>query len=202
MRTDPVNHLSPSGLVAPGVAIAGAALVLATSAPPSAAAWFGLTAVSLTALALGWRYAHRSNAEVRQARGAEEGATTFARGVIERWIEPVLLVSHEGTLTRANQAAVALLGVPREALLGSAFAAHFTDGEAALTALDKARSRGSAREITLSLRRAGAAREVTVSAALLDADNEANMQPGALCKGLEFLLDRVNVLRIDTANAR
>ena len=173
MRPDPVNHLSPSGLVAPGVAIAGAALVLATGAPPSAAAWFGLAAVSLTALALGWRYAHRSNAEVRQARGAEEGATTFARGVIERWIEPVLLVSHEGTLTRANQAAVALLGVPREALLGSAFAAHFTDGEAALTALDKARSRGSAREITLSLRRAGAAREVTVSAALLDAVGDA-----------------------------
>jgi hypothetical protein len=37
---------------------------------------------------------------------------------------------------------------------------------------------------------------------LLDADNEAKTQPRALCKSLEFLLDRVNVMRIDAANAR
>jgi hypothetical protein len=37
---------------------------------------------------------------------------------------------------------------------------------------------------------------------MLDADDEASMQPRALCKALEFLLDRVNVMRIDAANAR
>ena len=64
---NPLSHLPRSGLVAPGVAIAGAALVLATSAPPSAAAWFGLTAVSLTPRA---RMALRPSVQRRSMAGA------------------------------------------------------------------------------------------------------------------------------------
>lgn len=37
---------------------------------------------------------------------------------------------------------------------------------------------------------------------MLDADDEPRMQPRALCKGLEFLLGQVNIMRIDAANAR
>jgi hypothetical protein len=37
---------------------------------------------------------------------------------------------------------------------------------------------------------------------LIQADAQAEDQPRALCKSLEFLLDRVNAMRVDAANAR
>jgi PAS domain S-box-containing protein len=165
--------LRPAVFLAPGVAVTGSVIALATAAPSTPAAWLGLGVASIASLALGARYALRSHEALETARRSEASATAFARGMIDRGVDPVVLVSHEGAVTRANQAAAALFGRTREELAGTAFAEHFVDGEAALTALDRVRSRGSAREVALALRRGDAVRDLLASASLLDAVGDA-----------------------------
>jgi hypothetical protein len=43
---------------------------------------------------------------------------------------------------------------------------------------------------------------VDIAHIMVDSDKDPNDQPRALCKALEFLLDRVNTMRIDAANLR
>jgi PAS domain S-box-containing protein len=61
--------------------------------------------------------------DMSEARRAYEGS----RAMIEASQDSLVSISPEGRITDANQATVAVTGVPREELIGSAFSAYFTD---------------------------------------------------------------------------
>jgi PAS domain S-box-containing protein len=81
-----------------------------------------------------------SESPIRREDGAVVGASTIARdmsgarrayeasrAMIEASQDSLVSISPEGKITDANQATVAVTGVPREELIGSAFSTYFTD---------------------------------------------------------------------------
>jgi PAS domain-containing protein len=54
-----------------------------------------------------------------------------ARSMIESSLDSLVAISPEGMITDANEATVAITGVPRDELIGTAFSDYFTDPERA-----------------------------------------------------------------------
>ena len=143
-----------------------AAVALTSGLAPSTAV--ALVLVGLGALGLGvWAVAGVTPA----ASDLQAGPLGSSLGAFEGSLEPMLLVAHDGKVRAANEASAVLLGASRDAVEGAQVAGWFVDGEAAASALDKARSRGAHRELHLSLRRStGPARPVVMSASVVPSE--------------------------------
>jgi PAS domain S-box-containing protein len=76
----------------------------------------------------------------------------YARSVIEAGLDPMITISPEGKITDVNEAKVKITGVPREKLIGSDFAAYFTDPGEALQGYQQVFKEGFIREYPLVIR--------------------------------------------------
>jgi PAS domain S-box-containing protein len=84
--------------------------------------------------------------------------------------EATLVLGHDGRIAQANELAAVLLGVARDKLPGTAFAAYCTDPDEATTLLEKARARGTMRNAALAVAHpAKGRRSVAVHATLVEA---------------------------------
>ena len=156
-----------SALLATVGCVTGAGLLLAPQL--TAAQWvvLGLVALLATGLAGFWL----RQAESESAAAAAQ--TARAQQLFDAHPEAMLTLSHGGEILRANGPAHALLASGPGALAGQPLWKFFTETEALLAALDKARTRGSVHDEEFPLRRAdGSVRTLSLSAAVVaDATN-------------------------------
>ncbi len=89
----------------------------------------------------------RKNAE-EQARAA----SSYARGLIEASIDPLVTISHEGKITDVNNASELVTGVPREKLIGSDFSDYFTEPDKAREGYRQVFEKGTVRDYPLAIR--------------------------------------------------
>ena len=83
---------------------------------------------------------------------AAQDRAQYNRGLIEACPDPLIAVGAEGRITDANQAFLAITGIPREKLIGSEFAGCFTDPELARACHRDAFSRGLITGYPLAIR--------------------------------------------------
>ena len=76
------------------------------------------------------------------------------RSLIEACPDPLIAVGVDGRIEDANQAFLAITGIPREKLIGSEFAGYFTDPELAHASYREALSRGVVTGYPLTIGRA------------------------------------------------
>jgi PAS domain S-box-containing protein len=79
-------------------------------------------------------------------------AASYTRAVIESSLDAIVTVGLDGKIADVNQAAQQALGVPRDRLIGSDFAAPFTDPELAWEGFRKVLQEGYARNYPLTVK--------------------------------------------------
>jgi diguanylate cyclase (GGDEF)-like protein/PAS domain S-box-containing protein len=113
--------------------------------------------------------------DITERRRAEEQlrlASVYARSLIEASLDPLVTISAEGRIMDANEAAVEGTGTPRERLIGSDFAAYFTEPDKAHAAYGEAFTKGSVRNFPLTLRHeSGKRTDVLYNASVYHAEN-------------------------------
>jgi diguanylate cyclase (GGDEF)-like protein/PAS domain S-box-containing protein len=80
--------------------------------------------------------------DLTESRVASPDPAHYCRSLIEACPDPLIAVGVDGRIEDANQAFLAITGVPREQLIGSEFAGYFTDPELARASYREALSRG------------------------------------------------------------
>ncbi|MET4076558.1 response regulator [Hymenobacter sp. UYCo722] len=90
--------------------------------------------------------------EEKVKRAAELLVIKYARSLIEATRDPLVTVSPDGKITDLNQAAVAITGLRREAVVGSDFCAYFTDPHGARAVYQTAFTQGTVAHSSLTLR--------------------------------------------------
>lgn len=85
----------------------------------------------------------------------QKQASQFARGLIEANLDPLFMISADGKITDVNEASVNLTGVPREKLVGSAFAILFTDPAQAREVCQRVYKNNSVIEYPLVVKHSG-----------------------------------------------
>jgi len=82
----------------------------------------------------------------------QERAAKYARGLIEAGLDLLMTISSEGKITDANEAAVKLIEVPRDNLMGTSFSDYFTDPEKAQEIYQRVFTQGTVVDYPLTLR--------------------------------------------------
>jgi diguanylate cyclase (GGDEF)-like protein/PAS domain S-box-containing protein len=77
----------------------------------------------------------------------------YSRSLIEASLDPLVMISPDGVITDVNVAAETVTGIGRHALIGSDFAAYFTDPELASAGYREAFRLGSITDYPLAIRR-------------------------------------------------
>jgi PAS domain S-box-containing protein len=112
----------------------------------------------------------------RLAEEAVRSASAYARSLIEASLDPLVVIDPDGKVTDVNAATEAMTGVPRGRLVGSDFAAYFTDPEKARAGLQRVLSTGTLRDHSLTIRHeSGRTTEVIYSASVF-ADPDGNVR--------------------------
>jgi PAS domain S-box-containing protein len=78
-------------------------------------------------------------------------AAQYARSLIEADPDPLITISPEGTINDVNEAAVTIIGVPRDELIGTDFSPYFTDPDKAHEIYQKAFVQGSVTDYPLTV---------------------------------------------------
>ncbi len=111
--------------------------------------------------------------EEKGKRAAELLVTKYARSLLEATRDPLVTVGPDGKITDLNQAAVAITGRPREAVVGSDFCAYFTDPHGARAVYQMAFTQGTVADSSLTLRHPdGHLTEVRVNGAVYRGDDD------------------------------
>lgn len=76
----------------------------------------------------------------------------YAKSLIEASLDPLITISTDGKITYMNQAAINIIGIPREELIGSDFFEHFTDPTKAKQVHHEVFTKGPVAELPLTLR--------------------------------------------------
>jgi PAS domain S-box-containing protein len=111
------------------------------------------------------------------ARAMTEKTKAFegSRALNEANHDSLVCINSGGKITDANEATVAITGVPRDELIGTAFSDYFTDSRRANGILQLVFERGTAVDYPLSIRhRGGTVAEVRYNAAV-DRDADGNV---------------------------
>ncbi len=92
-------------------------------------------------------------------------SSSYARGLIEASLDPLVTISAEGKITDVNAASEAATGVPRAELIGSDFSDYFTEPERARAGYQAVFAQGQVRDYPLTIRhRSGATTDVLYNA--------------------------------------
>jgi len=164
-----------------GATILGSMLAIVPTMRIEGHALFNLSIVGAIVLMLGFFVTERVNGDTEKFISPSDGLSrvlhadntntrSYSLDILESIVEPFFVVSHDGYIITANQAAAIIVENDRTSLSGTPFVDLFADPEAAMNTLDKAKSRGSIREVTIPIRRSQReSRVMTLSAAILTA---------------------------------
>ena len=183
-----------------GATILGSILAIVPTMRIEGHSLFNLAIVCAITLFLGFFITERVNSDTEKVIEITDGPPqvlntdqtnmrTYRLDILESIIEPLLILNHEGNVITANQAAAIAVEKDRSSLSGTPFMDFFTDPEAAMSILDKAKSRGSIREVTLPIRRTQREpRVMTISAAIMAA---AGSEPCRVLVSLRDITDAI-----------
>ena len=105
----------------------------------------------------------------------QRAAFESARSMIESSLDSLVSISPEGKITDVNEATVKVTGVPREALIGTAFSDYFTEPEKANEIYQRVFAKGMAVDYPLTMNhRDGTLTEVLYNASVYR-DKEGNV---------------------------
>jgi PAS domain S-box-containing protein len=93
--------------------------------------------------------------DVTERRHAEErlrASAAYTRSLIEASLDPMAIISADGTITDVNAATEAATGLPRERIVGTDFADYFTEPGRAREGYQRVLAAGSIRDLGLTLR--------------------------------------------------
>ncbi len=94
-------------------------------------------------------------------------ASLYTRSLIEASLDPLVMISPEGTITDVNEGSVKAVGVPREELIGTDFSNYFTEPEKARAGYRQVFAKGFVTDYPLTIRhRDGRLTEVLYNASL------------------------------------
>lgn len=95
------------------------------------------------------------NSKQRKGRGNGHNARKGIRSLIEASPDPLVTIDWDGIITDVNPAMEQAIGLPREKLIGSEFASHFTHPDRARAGYEEVFKNGIVWDYPLDLRRAG-----------------------------------------------
>ncbi len=90
--------------------------------------------------------------EQKRMEDALYAAISYTRGLIETSLDSLVTISPDGRITDVNSATEAVIGYPREVLIGSDFSDYFTEPETARQGYRQAFEAGEVRDYALELR--------------------------------------------------
>ncbi|MEK7704280.1 MAG: diguanylate cyclase, partial [Myxococcota bacterium] len=138
--------------------------------------------------------------ERTRAEEALRSASLYARSLIEVSLDALVTIDAEGTIMDVNEAAARLSGVPRAALVGSDFSAHFTEPEKAQAAYRQAFARGYVKDYPLTVRHvSGTLTQVLYNASVYH--NEKGEVAG-VCAEARDMTDRTRAERAEELASR
>ena len=82
----------------------------------------------------------------------KERSARYARSLIEAALDPMVTISPDGRIDDVNQATVKIIGLPREAIIGSEYAQYVTEPEKALGFFQQVFEQGSVSDFPLTVR--------------------------------------------------
>lgn len=88
----------------------------------------------------------------KHAEEQAQAASSYARGLIEASIDPLVTINPEGKITDVNKASEIATGVSREKLIGSDFSSYFTEPEKAIEGYRQVFEKGTVRDYPLAIR--------------------------------------------------
>jgi PAS domain S-box-containing protein len=129
--------------------------------------WFHMTVLPLQGSRHGVVVSHKNITERKQAEETAQAAAQYARSLIEASLDPLVTISAEGKVTDVNTATEQVTGVSRDNLIGSDFAAYFTNPERARAGYQQVFSQGLVTDYPLAIRHvSGKITEVLYNASL------------------------------------
>ncbi|NOR46572.1 MAG: PAS domain S-box protein [Methanosarcinaceae archaeon] len=90
--------------------------------------------------------------ELRKSHEEMQTTSSYARGLIEASLDPLLTIGQDGKITDVNKAFELVTGISRENLIGSDFLDYFTETEKATEGYQQTFSQGFIRDYPLSIR--------------------------------------------------
>ncbi|MDD5332562.1 MAG: PAS domain S-box protein [Rhodoferax sp.] len=94
-------------------------------------------------------------------------ASLYTRSLIEASLDPLVMISPQGTITDVNEGSVKVVGVPREDLIGTDFSNYFTEPEKGRAVYRQVFAKGSVTDYPLTIRhRDGRLTEVLYNASI------------------------------------
>ena len=145
-----------------------------------------------------------ANEELEQrvaARTAALGAAErYARSLLEASLDPLVTISHTGSITDVNLATEAVTGVGRDQLIGSSFSAYFTEPELAEAGYHKVLETGAVSDYPLTIRhRSGRTTDVLYNATIYR--NEAGEAQGVFAAARDITERKQTERRQEFTNA-
>jgi len=89
---------------------------------------------------------------IHERTGEIEAASQYARTLLEASLDPLVTIGPDGSITDVNLATEEVTGVPRERLIGNAFADYFTEPGQARAGYQQVFSQGMVRDYPLVIR--------------------------------------------------
>ncbi len=90
--------------------------------------------------------------ELRKSHEELQSTSSYARGLIEASLDPLVTIGQDGKITDVNKAFELVTGISRENLIGSDFLDYFTETEKATEGYQQTFSQGFIRDYPLSIR--------------------------------------------------
>ena len=90
--------------------------------------------------------------ELRKSHEELQTTSSYARGLIEASLDPLVTIGQDGKITDVNKAFELVTGISRENLIGSDFLDYFTETEKAIEGYQQTFSQGFIRDYPLSIR--------------------------------------------------
>lgn len=130
-----------------------------------------------------------------------QNALHYARSLLEASLDPLMTIGLDGRIMDVNQAAEHFTGIPREQLIGQAFADCFTEPEQARESWQQVFVAGRVRDYPLTLKHVnGGLTEVLYNASVFR-DEQGNIV-GAFAAARDVTLLRESQRRLERTNAQ
>lgn len=139
--------------------------------------WIALGAFFITALTAGRlsAWAKQQAAQAEASRSQARLASTYNRSLLEASLDPLMTIAPDGKINDVNAAAETAIGRSRSQLIGSDFAAQFSEPDKARSACEKVFAGDSVRGYALELRHGAGHTTAVLCDASLYRDADGNV---------------------------
>jgi len=92
------------------------------------------------------------NKELEAFRYSLELSAQYSRSLIEASRDPLVTINADGKITDVNEASIRVIGITRDAIIGTNFSTYFTDPDKAQTGYEEAFKKGFVKDYALTIK--------------------------------------------------